>query len=61
MVVYQSDREAHVTTTIERPLELLDWDLLLETIQQVKEGARVPGYLLGIGSDTKTVKAEKFG
>lgn len=50
-----------MTTTIERPLELLDWDLLLETIQQVKEGTRVPGYLLGIGSDTKTVKGEKFG
>jgi hypothetical protein len=42
-------------------LELVDWDLLLETVQQVKEGTRTPGYLLGIGADTKTVKGEKYG
>ena len=42
-------------------IQLIDWDLLLETVQQVKEGTRVPGYLLGVGADTKTVKGEKYG
>jgi hypothetical protein len=61
MVVYQSDREVPVTTTTARPIELLDWDLLLETIQEVKDGTRVPGYLLGVAIDPKTIKGEKFG
>ena len=42
-------------------IQLIDWDLLLETVQQVKEGTRIPGYLLGVGSDPKTVKGQKYG
>ena len=61
MVVDQSDREVPVTTITAQPLELLDWDLLLETIQQVKNGTRVPRYLLGVAIDPKTIKGQKFG
>jgi hypothetical protein len=45
---------------VEPALKLIDWGLLHETVQQVKGGTR-PGYLLGVGSDTKTVKGEKHG
>jgi len=50
-----------MTTSTTTRLELLDWDLILQTIQQVKNGDRTPGYLLGVGSDAKTVKGQRFG
>ena len=39
---------------------LLDPQLRIEVIRQVRAGERVPGYLLGVGLDAKSIKGEKY-